>query len=151
MPTCPTPSPELYYTQITAWAAVAAVIASIVMVIFQICSSKKSLKVQISLQLGDRYDEKQMRENRKDLAKLLLAGATPTSAQMEVVLDHLETVADFYLRGWVDKGIIHNSFCIAFRYWWAALNSNVTAIRSSLMLHYMNVLKNSQQSTTKNT
>ncbi|MGP1718462.1 MAG: DUF4760 domain-containing protein [Methylophilus sp.] len=131
MPTSQTVSPELFYIQITAWAAVAAVIASIVMVLFQICSSKKSLKVQISLQLGDRYDEKHMRENRRDLANLLLTNVKPTSAQMEVVLDHLETVADFYLRGWVDKGIIHNSFCIPFRYWWAALSSDVNTLRSS--------------------
>jgi hypothetical protein len=127
-----TPNPELVYVQITAWAAIAAVVVTIVMVCFQILTSKQSTKVQLSLQLTERYDDKQMRENRKALAKALIVNTTrPTPTQIEAVIDHLETVADLTHRGWLDRGIVHNSFSVSVRHWWEALKVDINAMRES--------------------
>lgn len=126
------PNPDILYTQITAWATVATVAATVFMVIFQIVSSKKSTMVQLSLQLTEKYDDRQMRDHRKNLAAVLLAGNTrPTPTQMEAVIDHLETVSDLTHRGWLDKGMVHNSFSTSIRHWWAALESDITLMRQA--------------------
>jgi Domain of unknown function (DUF4760) len=127
-----TPNPELVYVQITAWAAIAAVIANVVMVFFQILSSKQSTKVQLLLQLTQRYDDKQMRDNRKELAHALTAGtARPTETQIEAVIDHLETIADLTHRGWLDKRLVYNFFSVSIRHWWEAVKIDIQAMRRS--------------------
>jgi hypothetical protein len=125
-------NPDILYTQITAWATVAAVAATVFMVIFQIVSSKKSTMVQLSLQLTEKYDDRQMRDHRKKLAEVLLVGnARPTPTQMEAVIDHLETISDLTHRGWLDKGIVHNSFSTSIRHWWAALEGDINQMRQA--------------------
>lgn len=121
---------DIFYTQITAWATVATVVATIFMVIFQITSSKKSTMVQLSWQMTEKYDDHQMRDHRKKLAEVLLDGSLrPTSKQMEAVIDHLETISDLTHRGWLDKGMVYNSFSISIRHWWASLENDVNQMR----------------------
>jgi hypothetical protein len=109
---------------------VAAVAATIFMVIFQILSSKKSTMVQLTLQLTEKYDDLQMRAHRKILASVFLDDKLkPTRTQMEAVIDHLETVSDLTHRKWLDKGIVHNSFSTSIRYWWAALECDIKEMR----------------------
>jgi Domain of unknown function (DUF4760) len=123
-------NPDILYTQITALATVATVVATVFMVFFQIKFSKKSTMVQLSLQLTEKYDDRQMRDHRKKLADVLLSGSTrPTPTQMEAVIDHLETVPNLTHRGWLDKEIVHNSFSVSIRHWWAALEKDINNMR----------------------
>jgi hypothetical protein len=126
-----TKSPDLFYIQVTAWATVALVIATIFMIVWQIISAKKSAKVQLAIQFIDRYDSEQMRSNRRALALSLINHPVDTSSNtIEPVIDALESIADLLHRKWLDKGVIDNSFSVCARYWWIALEGYITKMRN---------------------
>ena len=122
--------PDLIYIQITAWATVGLVIATIGMIVWQIKSTKSVAKVHLSMQFMDQYDSMQMRANRQSLASLLLQDRIPGARAMEPILDVLETVADFHQRKWLDASLVENAFSVPARYWWRALESHITKMRS---------------------
>jgi hypothetical protein len=122
---------DLLYVQITAWGTVALVLATIFMIVWQIRSAKQTAKVQLSMQFVDRYDGNQMRESRRLLAKSLLISPINTKAsEIEPVIDTFESIADLLDRGWLDKGIMHNSFSLCTRYWWSVLEKHVGDMRN---------------------
>jgi hypothetical protein len=123
-------NPGVLYIQITAWATVALVIATIGMVVWQIVSMRKATKVRLSMQFMDQYQSAQMRANRQSLASLLSAKKTPSARAMEPILDVLEAIANLHQRKWLDTGLIENAFSIPIRYWWRALESHITTMRS---------------------
>ena len=121
--------PDLLYIQITAWATVALVVATIGMIVWQIVSTKSATKVQLSMQFMNQYDSMRMRANRQSLASLLQQGNMPSASAMEPILDILETVADLHRRKWLDAALIENAFSVPTRYWWRALEGHVTRMR----------------------
>ena len=122
--------PDLIYIEITAWATVALVVATIGMIVWQIHATKSAAKVQLSMQFMDQYDSMQMRANRQSLALLLLQGSVPGARAMEPILDILETIADLHYRKWLDASLIEISFSVPIRYWWCALDSHIAKMRS---------------------
>ena len=122
--------PDLLYIQITAWGTVALVIATIGMIVWQILSTKNATKVQLSLQLMEKYDSPQMRANRQVLAAVMMLQPNPTtSGQFEPIADALESVADLRRRSWLDAGLIENTFSVPVRYWWHALKGLISKMR----------------------
>jgi hypothetical protein len=121
---------DLIYIEITAWATVAMVIATIGMIVWQIKAAKAMAKVELSMRLMEQYDSTQMRENRRILARHLLQGMGGAATSMEPVLDALETIAVLHRREWLDVDITENAFSIPVRYWWCALEGDVAIMRS---------------------
>ncbi len=121
--------PDLFYIQITAWATVGLVIATIIMIIWQINASKSSNKIELSMRLIEQYDAMQMRENRKALASILQSGGTPGAIVMETVVDHLDNIAVLHHRKLVDDDLIENVFSVPMRFWWCALEGDITRMR----------------------
>jgi hypothetical protein len=122
--------PDLLYIQITAWATVCMVIATIGMIVWQIKSQKNANKIELSMRLMDQYDSMQMRENRKSLALILQQGEAPGAIVMETVVDVLETLAVLHRRKLVDDDLIENGFSVPIRYWWCALKDDITKMRN---------------------
>src|ERR1035437_1356587 len=122
--------PDLLYIQITAWATVCLVIATIGMIVWQIVSTKRATKVHLTMKLMDRYDSVEMRAIRQSLASLLLQDKVPSASAMEPIIDVLETIAELHHRKWLDAGLIQNAFSVPLQYWWCALKSHITKLRN---------------------
>jgi hypothetical protein len=120
---------DLAYIQTTALATVALVVVTIIMVALQIYSTKRTVRVQLSMQLKEQYDSIQMRANRKALAKLLLLEESLSSTVSEPILDLLDSIADLHNRKFLDSSLVGNAFSVPIRYWWSALEEHVKKMR----------------------
>jgi len=120
---------DLVYIQMTAWATVALVAATIFMIVWQIQSAKRVAKAQLTIDLMDRYDPQQVRVYRQTLASALLAGTPLPASVMEPVIDQLETIAALYESKWLDYDLVDNAFASQLRFWWAALEHHIRAMR----------------------
>jgi hypothetical protein len=123
--------PDLLYIQMTAWATVALVFATIGMIIWQIKAQKSSNKIELSTRLIEQYDS--MRDNRKALTLVLNQGTSPGAIVMETVADHLDTIAVLHKRKLVDDDLIENVFSVPIRYWWSALEDDITKMRNNFV------------------
>ena len=119
------------YVAITAWATVALVIATIFMIWWQITESKKVARLQLAVQLSDRFESPQMRATREALAQLLLSKSAISSRDFEPLIDLFESVADLDSRRWLDRPTIESAFSLPVQYWWEALSPAVNASRQS--------------------
>lgn len=122
--------PDLIYIEITAWATVALVIATIVMIVSQINAAKRENKIGLTMRLMDQYDSIQIRQNRKALATNYLRNDIKGFTAIETLLDVLETVAMLQRRKLVDDDLIENAFSVPIRYWWFVLEKDVAKMRS---------------------
>ena len=62
--------PDLLYIQITACATVGMVLATMFMIYWQIRATRGVAKVQLTMDLMDRYDSAQTRTYRRALAEM---------------------------------------------------------------------------------
>jgi hypothetical protein len=125
------PNPDLLYIQITAWATVALVGATIFMIWWQITSSKAAASLQLSMQVIDRYDVTEFRDQRQALASALLSGQTPSARGMEPLLDMFETLAHLDHRKLLDRGIVDSAFSLPVMRWWRVLEPHVVTMREA--------------------
>lgn len=101
-------------------------------------SQKEITRLNLTLQLIEKYDSESMRSRRRELASSLMKQKRADAvgdqgkyiASVEFVLDILETVGALHQRGWLDKSLTYNSFSYSIVQWWHALETYINDARA---------------------
>jgi hypothetical protein len=117
-----------FYTALTAYAAIGAVIAALVAVWLQNRAVKKLASMQMFLQLVQQYDSDEMRDRRKLLSEFLQRNPTPTEFD-DSVLCFLETLAHMTRRKLLDQELVLTHFSIDICVYWSATENFIRELR----------------------
>jgi len=93
-------------------------------------SQKEMTRLQLTMQLIEKYDSDHVRSKRHSLASNLIQGTSLNAGLVESVIDILETVGTLQRRGWLDADLAYSTFSVPAIFWWTALESYVKARRA---------------------
>lgn len=119
---------SIFYSAISAWGSLAAVLCALLIVWLQNRSAKSLTCLQLFIQLAAQYDSGEMQKIRGRLASKLLE--TPGAVDLEdSLLVFYENLAILVRRRLLDTDLVWNTFSIDVRCYWLALKHYVEKTR----------------------
>jgi len=107
-------------------------------------SQKEMTRLNLTMQLIDKYDSTPIRASRSELARQIIQRRNAITKSdvgiymsgVEHVMDILETIGALHQRGWLDNALVYNSFSDSAAHWWLALEDYITEHRKQTPEYY---------------